>query len=105
MGQRLHITPEALRRAYEQHHTPDWPDTYDACMAHPLYSRLVRTLALGHAQAQRRQAGQCWPTPPRAGRPARCSVPAPARQGALAFDAKRAAAHDLPPPPDTPEQE
>lgn len=97
MGKRLHVTVEGLRQAYAQHHKPDWPATYDAAMAHPLYSRLVRTLALRAADAERRRRQPQWPQP-LAAAASHPPAAAPARMRAQRslFDAKSAAANDLP---------
>ena len=87
MPPRLHITPEALRLAWQGHHRRGWPATFEAAMAHPLYSRLVRTLAIRNAQAQAQRAGTTWPQPGSWRAPHR-------RQPGDAFDPKAAAAND-----------
>jgi hypothetical protein len=70
MGKHLDITREQLQSAWLQRRRSDWPATFDAVMADPMLRRLVRAIAVGRAQAQRRMAQ------------------AP-------FDARRAAANDL----------
>lgn len=67
---RLLITPALLLAAWQRRRRPHWPPTFDAAMANPLLSRLVRAQAVGLAQAEQRQM-------------------------AAPFDARRAAANDL----------
>ena len=56
MAAPLRITDEGLRLAFAQRRRAHWPASYEAAMAHPMYSRLVRILAVQAAQqAARRQ--------------------------------------------------
>ena len=53
---RVQVTEELLRQAWRLRCRPSWPPTYAAAMAHPLYRGLVRSHAIGLAQAQQRRA-------------------------------------------------
>lgn len=75
-----------LHGAWLQRRRGDWPPTFDAVMADPMLSRLVRAEAIGRAVALRRHlAKHCAP----ASRPAAPRAP-PARRAPI-FDRKRAA--------------
>lgn len=64
--QRLIVTTEQLFAAWRRRRRVGWPTTFAECMAHPLYSRLVRAQAIGLAQAACRQAQRAAapPAPP-----------------------------------------
>lgn len=92
----LTVTPELLRSAWQQRRHTGWPDSFEACMADPLISRLVRTQALGLAQAARSRAQRAAMPPAAAATPAPAARPphhARPTQAAL-FDPKRLAAGD-----------
>lgn len=100
----LIVTPELLQQAWQQR-PRHWPDSVEACQAHPVYSRLLRASAMGLAEADRRRAARAadWAamqppagaSTPAAPAPARSSPKPPSRpaQAAL-FDPKRLAAGD-----------
>lgn len=97
----LVITPEQERAAWAARRRPDWPATFELCMADGLLRRLVHAHAVGMAQAARDRATRAARPEPapalpidRRPPPAPPACPArPLRQAAL-FDPKRRAAGD-----------
>lgn len=89
-AQPITLTDAQLRHAWQHRRRPDWPAAYEACMAHPMYGRLVRAQAMGDVQAQRQhQAGHA--APPAADTHSLARLP---HLRAGAFDPRRAAAND-----------
>lgn len=54
MGKYLDITREQLQAAWLERRRSHWPATFDAAMADPMLRRLVRAVAVGRAQRERR---------------------------------------------------
>ena len=57
-------TPEQLQTAWMERRRRDWPPTFDAVMAHPRYSRLVRMHACHAAVVTRTHGEVLQPDPP-----------------------------------------
>lgn len=70
----LKPTAEQLQAAYTRSAKRTWPRSFDAAMAHPLYSRLVHMAALAQLLAEARTAK-------RAQLAAAHALPWPARRG------------------------
>lgn len=58
MAEPVTVTPELLRKAWQQRRRHDWPACFDDAMADPMLSRLLRVEALRLALAARRSAGR-----------------------------------------------
>lgn len=89
------FTDEQLHDAWERRRREDWPDDFDAVMADPILSRLVRTAAAHGTRTVRRLevVRPAEPLPPVAKPvPVASSLRVP-KQEAF-FDRKRAAAGD-----------
>lgn len=83
MGLPVTVTPELLASAWAEARRPNWPESFEAAMRHPLLRRLVRARAIGMAIAQARP-------------PQHTTSRTPAfTRTAPAWDARRAAANDL----------
>lgn len=90
MAAPVSVTPTLLLQAWQARRRPEWPPTFDACMADDFLRRLVRAEAVRLALAQRDD----WPRPMHRAKPAHTTTtPAPLRAPAWR-DLKRAAAGD-----------
>ncbi len=98
--QPLIVTREQLLKTWQQDcQRMGWPDTFDGCLQHELYGRLLRARALGQAiAAQRRSCRVPAPQPERTRPLDRGPAPShPVRPAqAHLFDPKRLAAGDKP---------
>lgn len=92
---RVTVTADMLHAAWARRRRADWPSTFDATMASPLLSRLVRMEAI-RAELARRRAAEALPAARTSPAPLPQRSPARALRGGLAnsFDAKRLAAGD-----------
>lgn len=92
MAAPIAVTPELLQLAWRARRRPDWPATFDACMADDFVRRLVRAEAVRLALAVRDGKRRTARPAPMQRTPA-TNAPAPLRAPALR-DLKRAAAGD-----------
>ena len=83
-------TPEQLKTAWLERRRHDWPPTFDAVMAHPRYSRIVRMHACHVAVVNRTHCEVLQPDPPPRTRFSFRKPPGGKPQAPL-FDQKRAA--------------
>lgn len=82
------LTDDQLQRAFRVYRRPSWPTSFEAAMADPIVSRLVRLRATGDAIDAER-AGRAQPLSPFQRWRARAAGPA---QLPLGLDAKSRAA-------------
>lgn len=95
MAAPIAVTPELLRLAWRDRRRPNWPPTFDECMADEFVRRLVRAEAVRIAQARRDGPPRAPPAPSAAAMPQPAATNAPALLRAPALrDLKRAAAGD-----------
>lgn len=90
----LHITPADLDAAWQRRRRADWPAGFDAVMADPMLSRLVRSEAVRAAVAQATRAAAPRPAPRAAPPHAPARPTAAPRTTAPLLDRKRLAAGD-----------
>lgn len=100
VSQPLHVSQPMLQAAWQRRRGADWPDTFHACMAHPLYRAIVRAEAIRAALAQRNAARHRLGSAAAHGTTATRPGHASHTRVLPGFDRKCAAAGDTPEPDD-----